>query len=211
MMNKNKNKIGRKKGFTPIRGFTLIETMIGLTILTIAIVTATSLLIGLIQSNRHITKSLQAYYLAQEGLEAVRNIRDTNWMNNYEWEKGIEIDNDYSNFGFKFGEPDWEENDNDTIFLCGSEGGNQYFSTSCHNSSDKIDTGFKRKIEISEPDYCSTNSEENSEDYTDNNFTEETKDLCEDEKAMLVTSTVSFDKGEVVLEMILTDWKGGAL
>ncbi|MDD3861530.1 MAG: type II secretion system protein [Candidatus Gracilibacteria bacterium] len=201
MMKKNKNKIGRKKGFT------LIETMIGLTILTIAIVTATSLLIGLIQSNRHITKSLQAYYLAQEGLEAVRNIRDTNWMNNRDWEKGI------SEGEFVIGLDsekvlEIEDFDNDTIFLCGSEGGNQYFSTSCHN--DKIDTGFKRKIEISKPDYCSTNSEGGAENSTENN-SPETEELCKDEKAMLVTSTVSFDKGEVVLEMILTDWKGGAL
>lgn len=57
-------------------------------ILSVAIVTATSLLVSLINANKTNVSSLQAYYLAQEGLEAVRNIRDTNWLNNVDWKKG---------------------------------------------------------------------------------------------------------------------------
>lgn len=73
-------KFGRK-----VAGFTLTEVMIGMMILTVAIVSATNLLIGLISSNQNNLTTLQAYYLAQEGLEAVRNIRDTNWLHNQEW------------------------------------------------------------------------------------------------------------------------------
>lgn len=66
-------------------GFTLTEVMIAMMILTTAIVSVTSLLVGLISSNRNNLTTLQAYYLAQEGLEAVRNIRDTNWLHNRDW------------------------------------------------------------------------------------------------------------------------------
>lgn len=64
------------------KGFTLTEVMIGIMILTMAIVSASNLLIDMIRSNRNNVLTLQAYYLAQEGVEAVRNIRDTNWLHN---------------------------------------------------------------------------------------------------------------------------------
>lgn len=69
----------------PKSGFTLTEVMIGIMILTVAVVTATNLLVGLMRGNQSNLTSLQAYYLAQEGLEAVRNIRDTNWLHNLNW------------------------------------------------------------------------------------------------------------------------------
>ncbi len=67
------------------KGFTLTEVMIAIMILTVAIVSASSLLVGLVRSNQNNLTTLQAYYLAQEGLEAVRNIRDTNWLHNLDW------------------------------------------------------------------------------------------------------------------------------
>ena len=73
------------KVFKNQKGFTLTEVMIGMMILTVAIVSATQLLIGIMNSNKAIIHNLQAYYLAQEGIEAVRNIRDTNWLHNKKW------------------------------------------------------------------------------------------------------------------------------
>jgi len=67
------------------KGFTLTEVMIGMMILTVAIVSATNLLMGLIDSNKTAVKTMQAYYLAQEGVEAVRNVRDSNWLHNKDW------------------------------------------------------------------------------------------------------------------------------
>lgn len=87
-----------------VRGFTLTEVMIGMMILTVAIVSASNLLTGIISSNQNNLTTLQAYYLSQEGLEIVRNIRDTNWLHNRDWlGKGytdiwdgqFEIDNEY--------------------------------------------------------------------------------------------------------------------
>lgn len=72
------------------KGFSLPEVMIGIFVLTVAVVAATNLLISLLTANQANVKSLQAYYLAQEGLEAVRNIRDTNWLHNQNWLQGVE-------------------------------------------------------------------------------------------------------------------------
>lgn len=70
------------------RGFTLTEVLIGISILTVAIVSATNLLVTIVQSNKNNVKTLQAYYYAQEGIEAFRNIRDTNWLHNQDWLDG---------------------------------------------------------------------------------------------------------------------------
>lgn len=73
------------------RGFTLTEVLIGIMILTMAIVSAGNLLASLINSNQNNLGTLQAYYYAQEGLEAVRNIRDSNWLHNKDWLKSGDI------------------------------------------------------------------------------------------------------------------------
>lgn len=74
-----------KKISKDVKAFTLTEVMIGMMILTVAIVSASNLLTGIIDSNRNNLTTLQAYYLSQEGLEMVRNIRDTNWLHNKDW------------------------------------------------------------------------------------------------------------------------------
>lgn len=77
------NEIKKIRG--DMRGFTLTEVMIGMMILTVAIVSASNLLTGIVGSNQNNLTTLQAYYLSQEGLEMVRNIRDTNWLHNKDW------------------------------------------------------------------------------------------------------------------------------
>ena len=67
------------------KGFSLTEVMIGMMILTVAIVAATNLLSGMAATNRNNLTTMQAYYYAIEGLEGVRNIRDSNWLHNREW------------------------------------------------------------------------------------------------------------------------------
>ncbi len=67
------------------RGFTLPEVLIGISVLAIAILTATSLFVSITRGNKANMNDLKAYYLASEGIEAVRNIRDTHWFNNIKW------------------------------------------------------------------------------------------------------------------------------
>lgn len=67
------------------RGFTLPEIVIGITVLLIAILTSTNLMVSITRSNKVNMNDLAAYYLAAEAVEGVRNIRDTQWLNNLKW------------------------------------------------------------------------------------------------------------------------------
>ena len=80
-----------KRKLKSTSGFSLTEVMIGIMILTVAIVSASNLLVSLVKTNQLNVQSLQAYFLAQEGIEAVRNIRDTNWLHNLDFrgENGV--------------------------------------------------------------------------------------------------------------------------
>ena len=64
------------------KGFTLIETLIAITVLLIAIVAPMSLASEGILAARLAQDQIVAFYLAQEGVEAVRNLRDQNKLLN---------------------------------------------------------------------------------------------------------------------------------
>lgn len=68
--------------------FTLIETLIAMTLLTVVLTAVTGLILTTLLSNQRNLHSLQALYLAEEGLEAVRYMRDSNWLQNYSWDGG---------------------------------------------------------------------------------------------------------------------------
>ncbi len=62
-------------------GQTLIETLAGLFILVMGVSASVSLAVYAFASSTNITKQIIAVGLAREGEEAVRNMRDTNWLN----------------------------------------------------------------------------------------------------------------------------------
>lgn len=61
-------------------GQTIIETMVAVFMLTMGITAAVGLAIFALNSSSNITKQIIATGLAREGLEAVRAMRDTNWL-----------------------------------------------------------------------------------------------------------------------------------
>lgn len=200
--------------------------MIGIMILTVAIVSATNLLVGLIGMNKVNVQTLQAYYFAQEGLEAIRNIRDTNWLHNSDYNGAgvypeLKKGSVYAVFLNRVG---WEMSGNavqvgskdelknyapwdvagpfgqqdvyNSVFALKAEGeaGNKFYSGGGGEGG-----MFFRYIEILPPPQstCDPVGAINCDDF------------------MLVRCVVNWKNGnddrQVVLEEILSNWKGGAL
>ncbi len=202
-------------------GFTLTEVMIGIMILTVAIVTATNLLIGLIDTNRNNLSTLQAYYFAQEGIEAVRNIRDTNWLHNNQWlgqssqslwgdtftlpvvggENVYSVNLEYDAFNQSVSAEKQSTLANlgfaKTWSISGIDDGQVYLGA---DDGGTKNSGFKRIIVIKPydcskiPDICGSDDQ--------NNY-------------VLVESNVFWKLGSrdrtLKLSVVLTDWKGGVL
>lgn len=61
-------------------GFTIIEVMMAIFVLTVAVGGSFALIQQTLVSASINQQKLIAYYLAQEGIEIVRNIRDSNWL-----------------------------------------------------------------------------------------------------------------------------------
>lgn len=62
------------------KGQTIIETVIGIVILIMGITASVGLATFALNSTSNVTKQLVATGLAREGVEALRNMRDTNWL-----------------------------------------------------------------------------------------------------------------------------------
>ncbi|MBU0981732.1 hypothetical protein KKC94_03485, partial [Patescibacteria group bacterium] len=70
----------KKPRLLKARAESLIETIIAVTIITLAVAGSTSLIRSSIMTNNVIGSKLVALNLALEGIEAVKNIRDTNYL-----------------------------------------------------------------------------------------------------------------------------------
>lgn len=62
------------------RAETLLEVMVALVVLTLGSISATTLVLAAINANIYNKDALMALNLAQEGIEYMRNLRDTNWI-----------------------------------------------------------------------------------------------------------------------------------
>jgi prepilin-type N-terminal cleavage/methylation domain-containing protein len=74
------------------KGFSLLEVMLALGVITIGLTGVSSLVLQNIQVQEVNKNYLVASMLAQEGLELVRNVRDTNFLkadSGYSWKNGI--------------------------------------------------------------------------------------------------------------------------
>lgn len=70
-------------------GFTLVETLVSIAILTLAITGAFTAAQGGITSSIFSKDQIVAFYLAQEGIEQIRNIRDNNGLAGVNWLNGL--------------------------------------------------------------------------------------------------------------------------
>lgn len=75
------------------KGFTLLEITVVIYIISLGLIGIMSLVNQNIQVSYINKNELIASQLAQEGLELVRNIRDSNWLKEYNWKNGNGTDN----------------------------------------------------------------------------------------------------------------------
>jgi len=77
------------------KGFTILEVIVAIFVLTVAVGGSFVLIQQTLIAASLAQSKLTAYYLAQEGIEIVRNIRDTNWLKqrsgelNFFWDTDI--------------------------------------------------------------------------------------------------------------------------
>lgn len=138
-------------------GFTILEVILAITVLTLAVGGSFILISQTIGSVSVIQSKLIASYLIQEGLEIVRNIRDSNWLKNQTWDQGLpagDWEADYTTTSFD------EDCENVEHYNCHIYDDNSFLkipeTDEFYNYSSGTDTIFKRKITISkeseEPD-----------------------------------------------------------
>lgn len=77
------------QNFKKERGFTIIELAIAIFILFIAIFGVYNAFSTIVVLTAEVSNRLTATYLAQEGVEVIRNMRDNNWINDAAWNNGL--------------------------------------------------------------------------------------------------------------------------
>lgn len=208
------------------KGFSLIEVLISITILSISLISITQLITTTIQANQLNTARLQAYYLAEQGIELTRHVRDSNWLQNIGFDasgpqnslwrspsgstanitpttKSIIVDVQTNNIGSTQKNVTLAEANqaNQRIFLNRNQQ-NQVSYFTHFSDTTSIPTQFRRVINIT-TDFQDFQKLENHLDL---------EDLDLSENLILVESLVqygdNYDK-EISLKTILTDWKEG--
>jgi len=121
-----------------------MEMLVAIFILIVGIVGSYSAFTQIIIVTSAVSSKLTAAYLAQEGVEIIRNIRDTNWL------QGFNQDNGLSNICSVGCEADYTTGTNEETTELKSYTGNQLCinSDGFYNYFSGSLTDFKRKITV---------------------------------------------------------------
>ncbi|MEK7127997.1 MAG: hypothetical protein AAB933_00330 [Patescibacteria group bacterium] len=125
-------------------GFTLVETLIAVSIFTVSILALMSVLASGIANTNYAKRKMIASYLAQEGIEYVRNMRDTYVLYNDDWNKFSNDLNQCNNGGDQacgFGAVLYDIKRCNQLNDC-----KLYLENGNYSSTGSIDSGFVRKI-----------------------------------------------------------------
>jgi four helix bundle protein len=150
-------------------GFTLLEVIAAIFILTVGIGSAFILISQTLSATSLAKERLIASYLAQEGIEIVRNIRDTNWLQFSPWDDGLicalppcHFQADYTTRTFT--ETANNEKCTDPGYNCHLYDGTPLkIDGGFYNYTSGSETKFKREIIIEEPSTTTIKVEVNIE------------------------------------------------
>lgn len=133
------------------KGFTLIELVIAIFILVFAILGVYNSFSAIVISTAGASSRFTAIYLAEEGIEIVRNMRDNNWLNGRDWKTGLSDANTNCSNGC---EADYKTGTSPTLILVPWTSDGKYLNIkengfySYDNTGSFSQTKFKRKIII---------------------------------------------------------------
>lgn len=94
------------------KGFTMAETLVAVFVILVAVLAVYSITQETISKIQQSSLRLTAVYLAQEGIEIVRNIRDANWLSGADWDNGLSACD-----GVNFYQADYNDG---SLGICGS-------------------------------------------------------------------------------------------
>lgn len=118
------------------KAFTLIEILIAITVITLGVVGFYAAITRVTSITLSNSSRFIASRLAQEGIELVSNVRDTNWIERTDWDNGL-ADNDYR-----------VQYDKDSL-LTHSDAPLKINSNGFYNYDSGSSTKFTRKVTIS--------------------------------------------------------------
>lgn len=148
---------------SPVKNsFTILEVILAITVLTIAVSGSFILIIQTIGSISVIQSRLIASYLVQEGLEISRNIRDSNWLKNQDWDQNLEAGDWEGDYLTLTSCPPPCQYDNGLRFL--GIDGNGFYSYNYASGNEAI---FKRKITFSDKEDLDKDLEKDPEEKPD--------------------------------------------
>jgi len=122
------------------KGFTLIEAMVALVLVTVAMGPVFILATSSVNVASRIEHNLTAANLTQEGVEVIRNIRDTNWLNGSAFDNNLSVGT-------------WRVEWNTAGGWLATVGSNPVLKkdNGLYNYSTGTDTLFRRTITIAKP------------------------------------------------------------
>jgi prepilin-type N-terminal cleavage/methylation domain-containing protein len=122
-------------------GFTLVEIIAVLFVISLGLIGVLSLIIQNIQGQNINKNSIVAYQLAQEGIEMIRKVRDTNWNDSLEFNHSLAAGVYYMSYS-----------DSVPLFLANPSNGDLYKDNNDFyvHGGGVVKTNFRRTIEITD-------------------------------------------------------------
>jgi len=125
------------------KGFTLIEVIVAISVITIGIIGIYNLVPRIVSITSANANRFIVSQLAREGIEVVRNIRDTNWLQGRSFDTGLEQG---ENYGVQYNGDSLIDNYGSVPLQFNAEG--FYGYNGKFGYSGGVDTGIKREIII---------------------------------------------------------------